>query len=178
MFSEIQKRLREIQQPRSNFQLSKFVLGQHPTNEMQYVQLLLEASSLETSIQRTKLSISEKKIQRNILSMDNPDLEAIEKQRIDLDIQDLETSLLGAERELDFLKSLYDAVEHHYSRDEIEGAQLDYWKKRLYSNARAMIQGNNSIPYSYIESMEQAGVFEEVAKELADEVRISKEITK
>lgn len=42
MFEEIDKAIAEVQQPRSRFQLERFVLGQHATLEMQYYQVCLE----------------------------------------------------------------------------------------------------------------------------------------
>jgi hypothetical protein len=60
MFQEIQKAIAEIQQPRSRFQLERFVLGQHATPEMQYYQVCLE---LQDMLYKYKLAeINQKKI--------------------------------------------------------------------------------------------------------------------
>ena len=145
MFSEIQQRLAEVQQARSDFQLAKFVIGQHGTAEMQYVQLLIELSNLESTIKTAKLSLREKEIELESVKNKNKELEFIAKERIQLAIDDLKIALIGANREFDYLKNLYNNVEHHFTRNEIEVAQLNYWKDRLTTNAKAMIQGNNAI---------------------------------
>lgn len=178
MFSEIQKRLLEVQQARSNFQLAKFVIGQHGTEEMQYVQLLIELSALETAIAKGELSLREEEIKLEAISDKNKELEEIKKAKAQLDIDDLKIALVGSRREHCYLKALFDSVEHHFTREQIEDGQKAYWKNKLGSNAKAMIQGNNSVPFAYIESMEQAGVFEELVQELAVEIRESKEIIK
>jgi hypothetical protein len=46
MFEDIEKAIAEIQQPRSRFQLERFVLGQHPTPEMQYYQTCIELQDM------------------------------------------------------------------------------------------------------------------------------------
>jgi hypothetical protein len=53
MFEEINKAIAEVQQPRSRFQLERFVLGQHATPEMQYYQTVLE---LQDMIYKYKLA--------------------------------------------------------------------------------------------------------------------------
>ena len=53
MFDEVNKAIAEVQQPRSRFQLERFVLGQHATPEMQYYQTVLE---LQDAIYKYKLA--------------------------------------------------------------------------------------------------------------------------
>jgi hypothetical protein len=54
MFEEIEKAIAEVQQPRSRFQLERFVLGQHATAEMRYYQTVLE---LQDAIYKYKLAV-------------------------------------------------------------------------------------------------------------------------
>ena len=58
MFEEIEKAIAEVQQPRSRFQLERFVLGQHATTEMQYYQVCIE---LQDMIYKYKLAEINKK---------------------------------------------------------------------------------------------------------------------
>ena len=54
MFEEINKAIAEVQQPRSRFQLERFVLGQHATDEMRYYQTVIE---LQDAIYKYKLAV-------------------------------------------------------------------------------------------------------------------------
>ena len=177
MFSEIQKRLIEVQQSRSNFQINSFVIGQHGTAEMQYVQLLVEIAELETSLKKAKLSLREMQIKLKATRNRDKELEQIEKSRIQIDICNLEIVIISTQREFDYFQTLFDSVEHHFTRAEIEDGQKEYWKEKLGSNARAMIHGNNPVPFAYIESMQQAGVFDDFVSELSFEFQKDKELS-
>jgi hypothetical protein len=53
MFEAIEQAIAEVQQPRSRFQLERFVLGQHATPEMRYYQTVL--SNFKTQSTNTSL---------------------------------------------------------------------------------------------------------------------------
>ena len=84
MFEEINKAIAEIQQPRSRFQLERFVLGQHSTPEMQYYQTVIE---LQDSIYKYKLAVinvkkSELKISK--LRATGDELDELKAQEVEL----------------------------------------------------------------------------------------------
>jgi hypothetical protein len=61
MFEEIETAIAEVQQPRSRFQIERFVLGQHATDEMKYYQVCLE---LQDMIYKYKIAELNKKKSR------------------------------------------------------------------------------------------------------------------
>lgn len=160
-FEDLQKAIIEIQQPRSNFQLERFVLGQHLTPEMQYYQLLLEIQDLTFKHNNALIEreISEKKIAKLEASEDEIKILKAKQRRLALD--QLNLAILGTERELAHLFTVWDSFEHKYSREEIEAAQPEYWKARLSANANAMIMGGAGINPAHLEAMAQAGILEE-----------------
>ena len=84
MFDEIDKAILEVQQPRSRFQLERFVLGQHATPEMQYYQTVIE---LQDSIYKYKLAaINVKKAELKIskLRSTGDDLDELKAQEVEL----------------------------------------------------------------------------------------------
>jgi hypothetical protein len=174
MFDEIERAIAEVQQPRSRFQLERFVLGQHATTEMQYYQLCLE---LQDMIHKYKLAeISTKKAQIKIdrLRATGDDLDELKAQEIELGLESSKYAVIGAQRELAHLIDIWDTFQHKFTRDEIETAQPDYWQARLTNNAKAMLMGGQSVNPAHIEAMEQAGVLdgfvaevEKTKKELA-----------
>ena len=174
MFEEIYKAIAEVQQPRSRFQLERFVLGQHATDEMQYYQVCLE---LQDMIYKYKLAeINKKKTDLKIerLRSTGDELDELKAQEIELGQEQTRLAVIGAQRELAHLIDIWDTFQHKYSREEIETAQPDYWQARLTNNAKAMLMSGQSVSPGHIEAMEQAGVLdgfiaevEKTKKELA-----------
>jgi predicted transcriptional regulator len=166
MFDEIEKAIAEVQQPRSRFQLERFVLGQHATPEMQYYQVCLE---LQDTLYKYKLAeINKKKTDLKIerLRSTGDELDELKAQEIELAQSQTRYAVIGAQRELAHLIDIWDTFQHKYTREEIEAAQPDYWQARLSNNARAMLMGGQSVNPAHIEAMEQAGVLESFVAEV------------
>jgi hypothetical protein len=166
MFDEINKAIAEVQQPRSRFQLEKFVLGQHATPEMQYYQTVLE---LQDAIYKYKLAvINVKKAELKIakLRATGHELDELKAQEVELGLAQTSYAMVGAEREMKHLLEIFDTFTHKYTRDEIEAAQPDYWQARLTNNAKAMLMGGSSVNAAHIEAMEQAGVLDSFVTEV------------
>ena len=166
MFDQINKAIAEVQQPRSRFQLERFVLGQHSTPEMQYYQTVLE---LQDAIYKYKLAvISVKKAELKIakLRATGDELDELKAQEVELGLAQTSYAMVGAEREMNHLLEIFDTFTHKYTREEIEAAQPDYWQARLTNNAKAMLMGGSSVNAAHIEAMEQAGVLDSFVAEV------------
>ena len=160
MFENIELAIAEVQQPRSRFQLERFVLGQHATAEMQYYQTVIE---LQDMIYKYKLAeISVKKTEAKIakLRSTGDEIDELKAQERELGLAQTRFAMIGAERELAHLVDIWNGFQHKYSREEIEIAQPDYWQARLTNNAKAMLMGGSGVNAAHIEAMEQAGVLE------------------
>ena len=166
MFQEIEKAIAEVQQPRSRFQLERFVLGQHATDEMRYYQTVIE---LQDAIYKYKLAvINVKKADLKIakLRATGDELDELKAQEVELGLAQTGFAMVGAEREMKHLLEIFDSFTHKYTRAEIEAAQPDYWQARLTNNAKAMLMGGASVNPSHIEAMEQAGVLDSFVAEV------------
>lgn len=166
MFEEIQKAIAEVQQPRSRFQLERFVLGQHATDEMRYYQVCLE---LQDMLYKYKLAeLNEKKVLLKVerLRATGDALDELKAQELELGLQQTQLAVIGARRELAHLIDIWESFEHKYSREEIETAQPDYWQARLTNNARAMLMGGVNVNPAHIEAMDQAGVLDKFVAEV------------
>jgi hypothetical protein len=166
MFEEINKAIMEVQQPRSRFQLERFVLGQHSTDEMKYYQTVIE---LQDAIYKYKLAVinvkkSELKIAKFRATGD--ELDELKAQEVELGLAQTSFAMIGAEREMKHLLEIFDSFTHKYTRAEIEAAQPDYWQARLTNNAKAMLMGGQSVNAAHIEAMEQAGVLDSFVAEV------------
>jgi hypothetical protein len=160
MFEQINKAIAEVQQPRSRFQLQRFVLGQHATPEMQYYQTVIE---LQDSIYKYKLAqISVQKSELKIVKLraTGDELDELEAQEVELGLDQTRFAMLGAEREIKHLLEIFDGFKHKYTREEIEAAQPEYWHARLSNNAKAMLMGGQSVNPAHIEAMDQAGILD------------------
>jgi len=173
MFDEIEKAIAEVQQPRSRFQLERFVLGQHATEEMKYYQVCLE---LQDMIHKYKLAeITTKKVQLKIdrLRATGDELDELKAQELELGLENSKYAVIGAQRELAHLIDIWNTFQHKFTRDEIETAQPDYWQARLTNNAKAMLMSGSNVNPAHIEAMEQAGVLDNF---VADVEKTKKEL--
>jgi chromosome condensin MukBEF MukE localization factor len=166
MFEEIEQAIAEVQQPRSRFQLERFVLGQHATDEMRYYQVCLE---LQEAIYKYRYAvINVKKLELKIakLRATGDDLDELKAQEKELGLNETRLAMLGAKREMQHLVEIFEGFTHKYTREEIEAAQPDYWQARLTNNAKAMLMGGQSVSSGHIEAMEQAGILDSFVAEV------------
>jgi hypothetical protein len=166
MFEQIETSIAEIQQSRSRFQLEKFVIGQHPTKEMQFFQLCIELQDLIYKYKYSKISLQKQELKIKRLRATKDELDELEAQEIEIGMEQTRLAVIGAERELGHLFEIYNGLEKKYTRSEIEQAQPDYWRDRLTNNARAMLMGGVSVSPAHIESMQQAGVLDAFVAEV------------
>jgi predicted transcriptional regulator len=166
MFDQIEKAIAEVQQPRSRFQLERFVLGQHSTPEMQYYQTVIELQDMIFKYKLAQISVKKAELKISKLRKTNDELDELKAQEVDLGLSQTRFSMIGAEREIKELVAIWDTFEHKYTRSEIEAAQPDYWQARLTNNARAMLMGGASVNPAHIEAMEQAGVLDSFVAEV------------
>lgn len=168
MFEEIEKAIAEVQQPRSRFQLEKFVIGQHPTAEMQYYQTCVELQDmiLKYRLAEIDIKIQEAKIQK--LRNKDDEISNLRADKLELGLTATKTVMIGAAREISDLIAIYNSFNHKFTREEIEQAQPDYWKARLTGNAKAMLMGGVSVNPAHIESMQQAGILDQFVIEVQE----------
>jgi hypothetical protein len=166
MLDNIKKAILEIQQPRSRFQLEKFVVGQHPSKEMQYYQVCIELQDMMYKYEMAKLNVKKQNLKIARLRSTKDDLDELKAQELDLGLEQTKITMIGAEREIAHLVDIWSSFEKKFTRQEIEDAQPDYWKERFTINARAMLSSGSGINYAHLEAMEQAGVLEQFAKEI------------
>jgi hypothetical protein len=166
MFDEIEQAIAEIQQPRSRFQLERFVLGQHATPEMQYYQVCLELQDMIYKYKLAELSKKKANVKIQKLRATGDELDELKAQEIELGQAQTDFAVIGAKREIAHLIDIWNTFEHRYTRDEIESTQADYWQARLTNNAKAMLMGGASVNPAHIEAMEQAGVLDSFVAEV------------
>lgn len=169
MFDEIEKAIAEVQQPRSAFQLEKFVLGQHATPEMQYYQTCIELQDMIYKYRLAEINLKKQELKITKLRSTKDELDELEAQEIEIHLEQTKKVMIGAQREIAHLVTIFNSFETKYTREQIEAAQPDYWRARLTNNAKAMLMGGASVNPAHIESMQQAGILEEFILEVQEE---------
>jgi polyribonucleotide nucleotidyltransferase len=157
---EVLLAMAEIQQSRSNFQLEKFVVNQHETPEMQYLQTLIELQRLYYTIRSVSLDMKKAEIEISRKRATGDEVDEIEAQMKELNLEQTRVVGIGAFRELEKLLSIYDSFEHKYTRDEIEAAQPEYWNKRLHRQATLEAIGGSQAQAGHLDSLRQIGALE------------------
>ena len=148
---------------RSDYQLKHFVVGQHDTPEMRYRQILMEAKDLLFKIKNAELELEINKRKVEKLESSRDEIKHLKAQQIRLGMAMTETILVATKRELDTLVEMSKDY-RHYTPEEIEANQEQYWELRLTRQATtdrmALEQG---VSAGNLASMMNAGL---VQKEL------------
>ena len=161
MLSEIKQARKEISQNRSNYQLEKFVLGQHHSQEMQYYQLVVEMDGLLNAIGETELRIEKIRAEATELRDTGKKSDSIEADIRELSIESHQNTILGNNRELLHMQELFDCFPK-FTREQIEAAQPDYWETRLTRTAQLqMLSRQGGVDWAQLEALQQANIIEQ-----------------
>jgi len=120
----------EVHQPRSQFQLEKFVINQHDTDEMRYYQCVTELQSLYYTIKEVSLQMQKNEIEVERLRATGDAIDEIEAQIKELGMEQTRVVATGAIREFDTLLKILEQFPA-YTRKDIELNQSEYWQLRL-----------------------------------------------
>ena len=159
----IQEAIEEIQQPRSRYQIIHFVLGQHDTPEMQFYQLCIELQDMTNKLYMAKLSLRRSEILIKRLLETGDELDALEAEEAQHGRGQTLIVMKGAEREIAVLTDIFNSCQH-YTRDEIEHAQPEYWVKRLTRQTNLQIM-SGSVGWAQLDSMRQIGLLDGMVAE-------------
>ena len=158
----IREAIEEIQQPRSRYQLIHFVLGQHDTPEMQFYQLMMELQDMGYKLRMARLGVKKLEIEIARLLETGDELDAIEAEEKQVNLEQTMIVMRGAEREVAVLEDIFNSCQH-YTRDEIEHAQPEYWEKRLTRQTNLQIM-SGGVQGAQLDSMRQIGLLDELVE--------------
>jgi hypothetical protein len=123
-----------ILQDRSEYQIEKFVIGQHDTPQMQYRQILIEAQDLIYKIKMAEISQRKLKLKIEKFLNENTEESLLEAEEAHLAYALTDNVIEGAKRELAVLENLYRQFPQ-FTEQDIADNQEDYWKLRLHRQA-------------------------------------------
>lgn len=153
--------LAEIQKPRSRFQLEKFVVGQHDTDDQQYRQTLIEIQNLFYTIKVVKLKLKKNEVEIARLVASGDEIDSIDAEIKKLEMEQTRLTMIGAERELKDLVEMWEMFEHKYTYEEMEKLQPEYWSARLTRQAQLEAMGSGGkIGWASLDALRQVGEFQ------------------
>lgn len=160
---EIAEAIQAIQQPRSRFQLENFVIRQHDTIEMQFYQLVIELQSLMNAYEMSEIGVRRTELKIKRLLETGDEMDALEAEEMALGLEQQKVVMLGAEREIEILTDIFNSIPH-FTREEIEQAQPEYWHQRLTRQTNLQIMAGD-IGWSQLDSMRQAGFLDKAIED-------------
>lgn len=160
----------EIQQVRSEFQLRHFVIGQHDTPEMRFVQCCIELQDMEHKLAHASLTRREIEIKIARQRKKGTELGEVKALKLELGLQQQTLAEIGATREVEILRRIL-AEMPRFTRAEIEAAQPEYWQARLNRQAELQaMQAATGIGWAQLDTMLQAGMLIELPSAEPDEL--------
>lgn len=156
----ITEAISEIQQPRSRYQLINFVIGQHDTPEMRFYQLMLELQDTNYKISVAEIGLKKVAIEIARLLETGDEIDALDAEEKTLGMEQTRIVMEGALREQAILEDLFNSCDH-YTRDEIEHAQPEYWQKRLTRQTNLQIM-SGGIQWAQLDSLRQIGLLDDL----------------
>ena len=164
----------EVQQPRSRYQLIHFVLGQHDTPEMQFYQLMIELQDMGFKLRMAQLNVRKTEVEIARLLETGDELDAIEAEEKQVGLEQTQIVMKGAQREIAILEDIFNECQH-YTRDEIEHAQPEYWQARLTRQTNLQMMSGN-VQWAQLDSMRQIGLLDDLVEareaQLAEQVKL------
>lgn len=156
---EIISTFAEINQSRSEYQIDKFVLGQHATQEMRYYQCVLELQGLYYSLKQNSLNIKKTELEIKKLRESGNEIEEIDAQIKELGLEQTRSTGVGALREFEILLKKFNEFPK-YTRQQIDEAQPEYWQRRLVRQYELSNATNGASQAAHLDALFQIGVIE------------------
>ena len=168
MREDIQLSFIECQMPRTAYQLQRFVIGQHDTPEMQFVQVCREIENLYYTIREVGLVNKKTELEITKLRDTGNDIDAIDADIKELQLERTRLVAIGARRELDELIKMFDTMPH-FTRQQIDQSQPDYWQARLTRQANLQVMAGGA-GWAHLEALDQIGVLSKLTTQTRQEI--------
>lgn len=156
-----------VSQPRSDYQIRKFVVGEHETPERQYLQVVTEIQRKVSSLRRAVIDRRKKEAQ--LKTETNED----EREILQIDLDDMNFAITGAMREFNTLYGIYQSLPQ-FTAQELQDAEEGYWIRRLIRQSQVDIDSFGQVGPGNMDALRQAGIvggFEERFAEMSKSLR-------
>jgi len=142
LHKELMEAFDEIQMPRTPFVLENLIVNTKFTDEQKYAQCVLEMSIAYDNLRLAQIDMSIKQIEIDELD-DKVEKQRLEKLKKQIELEQTQRAVLGAEREFTYLFNLWTKFKKRYTREELNDAQPIEYKMRLETQALQDMQSKN-----------------------------------
>jgi len=157
---ELLQAFKEIQQPRTNYQLEKFVVGKYETPEQQYFHCVLELQLKYNSLRKAKIHLEKTNYLIEKYKKEEAEgnkLSEFKRREREIDKETAELAVLGALREFETLYKIWKSFDKNYTREEMDKAQPLYWQRRLTGQANRDVMACGRISVGNQDALRQIG---------------------
>lgn len=156
--SDLAESVLAIQQPRTDYELATFVVGQHDSEPRRWAQCVLEEQqkvlALKRSIVAERMLLRKIEAKEAIGSLEAQD----EAELLRIELTELKLAAVGAERELLALEAIRQSFGRSYTREELNQAETEYWRLRLTRQASQEIAATGRVGVGNLNALRQAGL--------------------
>jgi hypothetical protein len=147
---------KEISMSRTEFALKNFVVFEKDSLAQAYLQTVLEAGVKHRNMQHALIDREIAKEKIKLLKEKGGKLNLLRAKKKEIDLEESELSFLSAKREYDVLCKIFDQFEKHYTREEIDADQAEYWRQRLYRQSALDYMADGRIGKGNLDALRQA----------------------
>jgi hypothetical protein len=140
-----------VSQPRSDYQLRKFVVGEHETPERQYLQVVVEMQRKVSSLRRAVIE------RRKKIAAIEKETDLDEKELMQIDLDDMNFAITGAMREFNTLYDIYMSLPT-FTTQQLQDAEEGYWIRRLIRQSQVDIDSCGQVSPGNMDALRQAGI--------------------
>ncbi len=135
---------------------------------------MLELQDMGFKLRMAQLNVRKTEVEIARLLETGDELDAIEAEEKQVGLEQTQIVMKGAQREIAILEDIFNTCQH-YTRDEIEHAQPEYWQARLTRQTNLQMMSGN-VQWAQLDSMRQIGLLDDLVEareaQLAEQVKL------
>jgi hypothetical protein len=147
----------EIQMPRSEYELRKFVIESQDTPAKAYAHCVLELSNKYDNLRLANIDVQIKEHEIADLEAKGDKISMLEAQKKRIELEQTNRARLGALREFEALYRIWNEFEHKYTRAEIDADQPEYWNRRISRQANNDMVATGRVSPSNVDALHMIG---------------------
>jgi len=123
---------------------------------------MMELQDMGFKLRMAQLNVRKTEVEIARLLETGDELDAIEAEEKQVGLEQTQIVMKGAQREIAILEDIFNECQH-YTRDEIEHAQPEYWQKRLTRQTNLQLMSGN-VGWAQLDSMRQIGLLDDLVE--------------
>jgi hypothetical protein len=147
----------EIQMPRTEYELRKFVIESQDTPAKAYAHCVLELSNKYDNLRLANIDVQIKEHEIAELEAKKDKISKLEAQKKRIELEQTNRARVGALREFEALYRIWNEFPHKYTRAEIDADQPEYWDKRIARQANNDMISSGRVSASNVDALRMIG---------------------